>query len=118
MSTSQTRYPPLPGRYATWQEWATNYVAFNAGGTQIKQPNDPVPILLAHQLGSVGNIGGERAITDGMLMFDPVAGKIVYSISGEWKTLTTDVLLVNALRQLMDTLAVPTAQQTLILDNV
>lgn len=88
MTSNQTRYPPLPGRYDTWQAWANNYIAFNSGGTQIKQPMEPTAILLSHRIGD-GNIGDERAFTDGLLMFDPSIGKVVVSVNGVWVPLAT-----------------------------
>jgi hypothetical protein len=46
----------------------------------ISRRQDPRPILLAHQVAGVM----ARASTDGIVMYDPDLGNIVYSKAGLW----------------------------------
>lgn len=84
-----SRYPPLPTGYRDWKDWAAAFLAYSSGGADIKKPTEPKAILLAHQLGSVGNIGGERAITSGILMYSAALSAVMVSNGTEWKALAT-----------------------------
>lgn len=42
------------------------------------------PLAAAHMK------GGERAVTDGVLMYDPVTDRLKVSINGVWRTITID----------------------------
>lgn len=99
MSTS--RYPPQPEYFKDWRKWAERFVAWTQGtafnSTQIKTPTEPRPILLAHQLSS-GNIGLERALTAGVLMYAPDDGIPVYSDGSQWVKLQSDLPVISQLQ--------------------
>ena len=95
---TSTRFPPSPQGYTRWQEWAQDLISYQGGAARIKQPNEPRPVLLAHQLGvTSGNTGVERATVGGILMYDPVIKKAVISIDGAWVPLATDAAVIETL---------------------
>jgi hypothetical protein len=67
------------------EQWAFELVKYlkdqeDTGG----QINTPRPVQLAHTIGD-GNIGLERATTEGILMFDPIENMLMISVQGTWQ---------------------------------
>ena len=80
---STNRLPPYPtGDLKAWATQLTEYLLdqqrTEQGATQA------APVALQHK------IGDERAIQDGVLMFDPALNKVVVSINGVWRSATLD----------------------------
>ena len=75
------RRPPLPGK--DLGAWARQMYEYMSSQSPIQGSVDPTPLLLAHL--TDGQVA--RAATDGVLLFDPVAGEVVVSIGGVFETL-------------------------------
>lgn len=69
--------PPYPSGN-NWYEWATLLVDFLMARERIEQESLPQPIQLPHR------ISDEKALADGLLMYDPVAGEVIVSKGGQW----------------------------------
>lgn len=68
--------PPYPG--GDLREWARQVVDYLLSRERIEQETLPQVVLLPHKK------GGEKALTDGLLMYDPVAGEPVFTKNGQW----------------------------------
>lgn len=78
------RQPPkFTGNLA---EWAGAMEEYLLDRDRIGAEADPMPVLLAHQTGTPPS-----AATTGVIMFDPVADKVVVSINGAWEAMALDV---------------------------
>jgi hypothetical protein len=83
-----SKYPPPPQSFSDWKAWAVALGNYLAKSSSINEPTNPQPIQLAHRLNTAaGNLGLERATTDGLLMYDPALGRVVVSVGGIWKSL-------------------------------
>lgn len=69
--------PPYPSGN-NWFIWATQLVDFLMARERIEQESLPQVLQLPHKK------GGEKALADGLLMYDPVAGEPVYTKNGQW----------------------------------
>jgi hypothetical protein len=69
--------PPPSGDLKLWSRQLYNYLV---GEAQIKQRVEPTPILLSHKSAVVP----ERAAVEGLLLYDPVSKKVIYSRNGEF----------------------------------
>ncbi len=67
------------------QSWANQIVSYLSTRDGIKKQNDPDPVLLPWQIS--GDI--DRAVLDGVLMYDPVKKVPVYSKDGAWVAVNT-----------------------------
>ena len=75
------RTPPYP--QDDWKNWALQMVEFLQDRSPRKGEVIPRVLSLQHQVGTEL----ERAVGDGILMFDPVVGHPVVSIGGIWAPL-------------------------------
>ena len=75
------RRPPLPGK--DLGAWARQMYEYMSSQSPVQGSVDPTPLLLAH----LTDGQTARAATDGVLLFDPVAGEVVVSIGGAFVTL-------------------------------
>ena len=75
------RRPPLPGK--DLGAWARQMYEYMSSQSPVQGSVNPTPLLLAHL--TDGQVA--RAATDGVIMFDPVAGEVVVSIGGAFVTL-------------------------------
>jgi hypothetical protein len=86
--TASTKYAPRPRQGETWEQWAERFVAWSEGSifppSSIKQRSDPMTVQLPSKVGT-GNVGTERAITPGILLWDPVNNTITVSDGTVWK---------------------------------
>lgn len=67
--------PPFPGK--DLNEWARKIYAYLNDQSQEKMIKSG-PVLLQHRT------SGEKATTDGIMMYDPQLGEPVYSKNGAW----------------------------------
>lgn len=68
--------PPYPS--GDLYQWALDIVAYierSSGNDELSA----APVFLQHR------VGDEKAVTDGIMMFDPALGEPVYSHNGVWK---------------------------------
>jgi len=80
--------PPFPqGDIKLWSRQLYDYLL---SLSDIKQSLEPTSVLLSHRLISAQ----ERAVTDGLLLYDPVYQTPVYSRNGAWYPLSTEPRLV------------------------
>lgn len=72
------RLPPSPlsTSLQTWAQQIYQYLLFEKTG---RKEVAAEPVFLAHLKGD------EKAVTDGILMFDPIGKKVVVSVDGVWK---------------------------------
>lgn len=73
-----SRQPPYPTG-SDWRSWATKLVEFLTSNEPIEQETFPTPLQLPHRI-----TGTEKALEDGLMMYDPVAGEPVFSKGGQW----------------------------------
>lgn len=71
---------PNPHEHVDWRSYARALTSALRAESQVK-PDVPTPILLPH-LASSGPLA--RAVTDGLVMFDPVEQVIEFSSEGKW----------------------------------
>jgi hypothetical protein len=74
--------PPYPG--GDWRSWALQLVEYLRRDTPRQEEVLPRVIQLGFQ------IGGERASTDGLVMYSPTEGVPVYSKNGQWLRFDTN----------------------------
>lgn len=68
--------PPYPR--GDLNAWARQIVDYLLTREQINTETLPQPVQLPHR------IGNEKALADGLILYDPVAGEPVYSKAGQW----------------------------------
>lgn len=73
--------PPDPRLFANWRDFATALSRFYASQVKGQQGVQPSPVLLQHTDTSSGDA---RASVDGLVMFDPVLERLVFSVGGVW----------------------------------
>ena len=70
------RVPPYPG--SDWRAWANELVNFLMQQNDSFAEKTPQTVQLEHMR------GGEKALTDGMIMYDPDSEEVVVSKGGVW----------------------------------
>lgn len=73
--------PPNPSLYRNPQEWQLKLYEYLLTQTRVGEVNNPLPVLLPFKTGD------ERAAQDGVMMYDPVAARVVVAKGGVWVAL-------------------------------
>lgn len=81
------RMPPSPRQFSTLIQWAEAMTRFVSGDPDQKSQPMPQPVLLARRNKSVT---GDKAVTDGLVLFNEVTKKIEYSVGGQWLQLASE----------------------------
>lgn len=72
------KLPPYPT--GNLREWAVQIVDYLANqGAETEEVEPPVIISLRHAIE-----GNEKAVTDGIVMYDPAIGLPIFSKNGSW----------------------------------
>jgi len=79
------RLPPYPS--GDLRAWATQLVDYLQATTRVEEENTTRPVALSHKI----SVTDDRALQDGVMMFDPQLGKLVYSQGGQWVPVATDL---------------------------
>lgn len=74
--------PPYPRD--DWRAWAMQMVEYLQNQDIESFEVSPQSVLFAHKLAD------ERAVTDGVVMYDPALGKLVVSIGGVWEVVALE----------------------------
>jgi hypothetical protein len=77
--------PPYPT--GDLREWATQLVDYLQSRERVEEENIARPVALSHKLDAQIS----RALQDGVVMFDPQLGKLVYSQGGQWVPVANDL---------------------------
>ena len=75
--------PPYPS--GDLRQWATQLVEYLQNRDGVESEVIPAPVALSHR------IGQERALQDGVLMYNPELGRAELTVSGEWLPIAHDV---------------------------
>ena len=74
--------PPYPS--GDLRQWATQLVEYLQNRDGVESEVIPAPVALSHR------IGQERALQDGVLMYNPELGKAELTVNGEWLPIAHD----------------------------
>lgn len=74
-------FPPSPGN--NWKEWADRLYSYLSSRAAIDARNDPRPLLLLHRVASILY----RAVTEGIVLYDPTRQVPVISVNSAWRSL-------------------------------
>lgn len=65
------------------QSWATQLVEYLRNQNEAQRYRAPQPVLLSHLVGE----DGAKAAVDGMLMYEPVIGRVSFARAGGWENI-------------------------------
>lgn len=74
----------IPPPTGDLRQWAISVHRTLFGATNVNKRVEQAPLAAAHMKGD------ERATVDGIILYDPVAGKMKVSIGGVWRSFTLD----------------------------
>ncbi len=77
--------PPYPS--GNWFDWASQLVEWLISRETIEQETTPLPVQLPHKLTN------EKALTDGLIMYDPNNNAVIYSRGGQWRKVSDDTVV-------------------------
>lgn len=90
------RLPPSPKAFRSLEAWAEQLYQHILADADVATRQDPRPIVLPHKQID----GGERAGTDGVLLYDPLLKAVVVSQNGVWEPVAMEQGIYLAERQI------------------
>lgn len=81
---------PIPYPTGDLRTWAEALVGFLQNRDDVETETVPKPVSLTHKIDDTA-----RAVTDGVLMYDPSLGKALVSISGAWVPIALDIAVTQ-----------------------